>query len=254
MEDRAEFVRYPPIMPRQDFERSGYFRNFGPLVGTVHCFCGDEEAHRTQARLHDTGQDWTAMQQASDLVLTPAACYPVYPGLAARRDLPPGGTIIDAASWCFRREPSRDPARQQMFRMHERIFIGTAKGAKNFRAVWLERAGQLAAALALPHEIAVASDPFFGPTGRLMARSQRENELKFEMLVPLAGPDGPAACASFNDHLTKMSSAWDIRLSDGVLAHTACVGFGLDRLALAVFHHHGTNPAAWPNILAEAEC
>jgi seryl-tRNA synthetase len=250
--DNAEVQRYPPMMPRRDFERTGYFRNFGPLVGTVHCFCGDEEAHRTQARLHDAGADWTGMQLATDLVLTPAACYPVYPALAGRRDLSPGGTIIDAASWCFRREPSSDPGRQQMFRMHERIFIGAAEAATAFRAAWIERAQRLAAALALPHEIAAASDPFFGATGRFMARSQRENGLKFELLILLAGPAGPTACASFNLHLTKMSTAWNIRLTDGALAHTACVGFGLDRLALAVFRHHGFNPEKWPTALAKA--
>ncbi len=248
--DNAEILRFPPVLTRRDFERTGYFKNFAPLTGTIHCFCGDDEDLRAQTRLHDAGEDWTGLQRASDLVLTPAACYPVYPAIAGRQPFPADGTIIDAASWCFRREPSSDPARQQFFRMHERIFIGRADGSAAFRATWRARAESLATALSLPFELALANDPFFGVTGRLMARLQRDQQLKHELLIPLTDPAAPTACASVNDHLTKMSAAWNLRLSTGELAHTACAGFGLDRLALAIFHHHGFEPAAWPKSLA----
>jgi hypothetical protein len=30
------------------------------------------------------------------------------------------------------------------------------------------------------------------------------------------------------------------------MAHTGCVGFGLERLALALFKHHGLDVAGWP--------
>ncbi len=248
--DHAESLRFPPILARADFERAGYFRHFGPLTGAVSCFCGDEEDHREAARKHDSGEDWTSALSAADLVLTPAACYPVYPVIAARRDLPQN-TIIDAASWCFRREPSSDPARQQMFRMHERVFIGDSEHAATFIAAWLARVRILAETLNLPHEIAPASDPFFGATGRLLARRQLESAYKHELLIPLTNPEAPTACASVNDHLTKMSSAWNIRLANGDLAVTACAGFGLDRLALAILRHHGFDPAGWPAALHE---
>ena len=53
---------------------------------------------------------------SSDVVLTPASCYPVYPIIARSGPLPEGGWLVDSASWCFRREPSLDPVRMQMFR------------------------------------------------------------------------------------------------------------------------------------------
>jgi hypothetical protein len=30
------------------------------------------------------------------------------------------------------------------------------------------------------------------------------------------------------------------------LAHSACIGFGLDRITLALFATHGTDVEAWP--------
>ena len=35
-------------------------------------------------------------------------------------------------------------------------------------------------------------------------------------------------------------------METGELAHTACVAFGMDRLALALFAVHGTKVSDWP--------
>jgi hypothetical protein len=40
--------------------------------------------------------------------------------------------------------------------------------------------------------------------------------------------------------------AFDIHSSDGAVAHSACVGFGLERIALALFHRHGLELSGWP--------
>ncbi|MGE5180912.1 MAG: hypothetical protein ACM31C_02565 [Acidobacteriota bacterium] len=32
----------------------------------------------------------------------------------------------------------------------------------------------------------------------------------------------------------------------GELAHTACLGFGLERCVMALFQQHGFDPGAWP--------
>ena len=248
-DDNAEILRFPPLIARKHFEASGYFRNFADLVGTVHCFCGDEETHRSLIRAADAGGNWAQAQVLSDLVMVPAACYPVYPAIAARGVVSSDGTEIDASSYCFRREPSEDPTRMQMFRMHERIFIGSNKGATNFRTRWIGRAKILAALLELPSQIELANDPFFGRVGKIMVRSQRDLELKLELLVPVTSEEKPTACASFNLHLTKMAEAFGLKMENGESAYTACVGFGLERLALAVLRHHGLDENKWPNAL-----
>ncbi len=248
-DEHAEVLRFPPMLPRRDFEASGYFLYFASLAGTVHCFCGDEESHRALSRAHDAGEDWTTAQAATDLVMLPAACYPVYPAIAARGPVRTDGQVVDVCSYCFRHEPSRDPTRMQMFRQHERVFIGTRKGAEDFRDRWIGLASALARLLALPHDVKFASDPFFGRIGRVMARSQREQALKLELLVPIMSEASPTACASFNLHLTKMATSFGLMFEDGTPAYTACAGFGLERLALAVLRHHGADPSGWPQPL-----
>jgi seryl-tRNA synthetase len=242
----AEVLRLPPGMSRAAFEATGYMRGFPQLAGTVHCFCGDESAHRDLLRTLECHGDWTSGQAASEIVLTPAACYPVYPIVARRGPLPAHGHCVDVVSYCFRHEPSRDPARMQMFRMHEFVCMGRPSQAVAFREAWVARGCDMAEALRLPFRIEIANDPFFGRAGRLMATSQIEQALKLELQIPVTSGAAPTACMSFNYHQDKFGETWDLRCADGSVAHTACAGFGLERLTLALLRHHGFVPADWP--------
>ena len=80
--DRPEVLRFPPAMVRPQLVRSGYLNSFPQLLGTIHCFCGNEAAHRRLLACVEEGKEWTDQQQPTDLLLTPAACYPLYPIIA----------------------------------------------------------------------------------------------------------------------------------------------------------------------------
>ena len=108
------------------------------------------------------------------------------------------------------------------------------------------RAQDLAGQLGLPYRLDQASDAFFGRGGKLMAMSQIEQALKFELLVPVRSADDPTACMSFNYHRDHFGSAWNLRNATGQVMHTCCVAFGMDRLALALFATHGLEVARWP--------
>ena len=244
--DGAERVRFPPVMVRRHFEHSGYMKGFPQLAGTIHCFCGDERAHRDLLRRMDAGEDWTTGQIASDVVLTPAACYEVYPMLAARGGLPDQGALVDVLSWCFRHEPSAEPTRMQLFRMREYVRVGTPAQVEAFRGDWMERAVGLIDDLGLPHTIDVANDPFFGRPGKLQADIQRGQQLKFELLIPVNENAEPTACLSFNYHQDHFGGLWGVSTPDGAAAHSGCVAFGLERLTLALLRHHGLDPGDWP--------
>ncbi len=243
--DGAEVVSFPPTMTREQLETSGYLKNFPRLIGTVHSFCGHDDDHRALLAHLKAGEDWTGGQIATDLVLTPAACYPLYPMMASRGPLPGDGRTFDICSFCFRREPSRDPARMQNFRQREHVRAGSSEQIAAFRGLWVERASEIMSALRLPFEVVPANDPFFGRVGKLMKAHQLEQGLKLELVIPVANAD-PTACVSFNDHQDNFAKAWDIRLAGGDLARTGCVGFGLERIALALFRHHGLDAGAWP--------
>lgn len=248
----AEVLRFPPVMSRHQLEKSGYLRSFPNLLGCVCALHGNEATIRAHADSHYTGGDWTKGLAAADLVLSPAACYPVYPLVASRGRLPAGGLLFDVAADCFRREPSRSLDRLQSFRMREFVRIGTPQEIMAFREQWMPRAEELASELALPCTLDVANDPFFGKVGQMMAVSQRQNALKFELLIPFHAGAKPTACMSFNCHLEHFGEVWGIHDAAGAVAHTGCVAFGMDRLAVALFSNHGTDISRWPSSARQA--
>jgi seryl-tRNA synthetase len=245
-EPETEVLRFPPVMSRRQVEKSGYLKSFPHFLGCVSCLGGTEtDVHAAVAR-SESDADWTAALSAADLVLSPAACYPVYPLVASRGDVPANGLTFDVACDCFRREPSKMLDRLQSFRMREYVRIGTPEQVDEFRRAWMSRAQGIASQLGLPWRIDTASDPFFGRGGKLMAMSQVEQSLKFELLVPIRSTDEPTACMSFNYHRDHFGTAWNLRTERGEVAHTGCVAFGIDRLTLALFATHGIDLALWP--------
>jgi len=243
---RAEVLRFPPVMSRRQLEKSGYLKSFPNLLGCVCVLHGTEAAIRSAADRYETGGDWTTSLGAADLVLTPAACYPLYPLVAARGPLPAGGLIADVAADCFRREPSRSLDRLQSFRMREFVRIGSPDDITAFREGWIARARELATELGLPYTVDVANDPFFGRVGQVMAVSQLQQALKFELLIPYYEGARPTACMSFNYHREHFGEVWGIKSNGAEPAHTGCVAFGMDRLTVALFANHGVDPDRWP--------
>jgi seryl-tRNA synthetase len=248
----TEVLRFPPVMSRRHVEKAGYLHGFPHLLGCVCGLQGDEaEIHAAVGRFN-AGRDWTDALRATDLVLTPAACYPLYPLAAARGAVPASALKFDVASYCFRREATYEIDRLQAFRMREFVCMGSPLQALDFRSRWLARAQAMADDLALPHRIAPASDPFFGRAAQLIAQSQIEQSLKFELLIPVRSAEQPTACMSFNCHRDHFSATWGLRTEDGEAAHSACVAFGMDRLALALFATHGLDLALWPQRARES--
>jgi seryl-tRNA synthetase len=196
----AEVLRLPPVMPRASLEKQGYLQSFPNLVGAVSTLTGTDREIARAVTKHAEDGDWTEDLKPTDLVLAPAACYPVYPIVAERGIVPDEGYIFDVPADCFRREPSRQIDRFQSFRMREYVRNGTPQQIREFRDPWIERARAIADAIGLPCSVEAANDPFFGRVGTLMASQQRTDALKFELLVPLRSAESPTACMSLNYH------------------------------------------------------
>jgi seryl-tRNA synthetase len=249
--DGAERILFPPLIPRRHLEDIGYLKSFPHLVGTIFSFEGGEREAALQDERASRHEDWSEFQRMTDLVLAPAACYPVYPAVAARGTLTEGGVTVDAgAAYVFRNEPSDDPARLQMFHQREIVRIGEPEVVSAWRDAWRDRALELLRDLGLDVAVRVASDPFFGRSGRMLAANQRDQALKFEIDVQLAGPE-PTALASFNYHQDHFASVFDLRTAHGDRAHTACLGFGEERIVVALFGAHGLDVGAWPATVRE---
>ncbi len=244
-ESGAERVFFPPLTPSAVLQQTGFLENFPNLCGFVHAFEGDERAHQSLLARAGAGEKWSDALCPTEVALTPAACYPLYPTL--RGTLPEAGRLFDFSAHCFRREPSDDPARMQAFQVRENVRLGAPAAVQAWRKEWMERGRALIASLGVPARLAPAHDPFFGRGGRMLAANQIDDELKFELLVPIWSEDAPTAVASFNYHRDHFSKVFGIRMPDGADAHSACLGFGLDRIAIALFRFHGLELQQWPD-------
>lgn len=247
--DGAQELMFPPIVPRTLIETVGYMDNFPHLAGSVSSFFGnDVKARELSGRIRDA-QRWEDLLDITEVMLTPAACYPVYPTFTGL--LPQGGRLVTVMNWVYRHEPSDEPTRLQSFRMREYIRVGAPEVVLAWRDAWLQRALSLLQGLGLPVQSDVAHDPFFGRVGKMLAANQIDQRLKFEILVPVISVEKPTAICSFNWHQEHFTAKFRIRNADETVAHTACLGFGLERVTLALLKHHGFDPSAWPVVVRQ---
>jgi seryl-tRNA synthetase len=213
------------FIPRQDLVRSSYIDKFPQFVARI-----------TPELDEDDG---------GNLVTLPSACLSLYPMIAARGELPGDGLLTTVSAPCFRNEAGYGPERMRAFSMAEYVFFGEASQTDAFREDMIGRVQAWLQALELSGRLANASDPFFGRMGEILAERQRSANLKQELLLPIA-EGSEIAGFSFNDHKDFFCSRWDIRGANGDIAQSACVGVGLERLALAMLHRHGSTLDAWP--------
>jgi seryl-tRNA synthetase len=243
-DDHAEVFTFPPVISRTVLEKVKYLDSFPHLCGAVYSFFGKEAQAKALAARVNEGKPWGDLLGITDVVMNPAACYPVYPSFSGT--LPEDGRLVSMLNWVYRHEPSAQPTRMQSFRVREFVRAGTPQQVLQWRDLWLQRGLALLTSLGLPARSQVAADPFFGRGGKLLAVNQKEQQLKFEVLVPVVSAEEPTAVCSFNFHQEHFGATFGIRTADGRTASTACLGFGLERIVMALFKTHGFEPGKWP--------
>ena len=163
-----------------------------------------------------------------DLTLAPSACCYVYPTLTGT--LAAAGCTIDIESWCYRSAASLNPMQMRAFRMREFVYAGTEAQAQGFRESWVVQAQAFLSALGLESELEAQGETL-------------------DIVVPMLSGACPTALLSVNHHQDHFGKLFDIRTPDGAHAHTSCVAFGMERLALALLAQHGLQPSKWPQEL-----
>lgn len=214
----AEHYVAPPVIARSTVERAGYADSFPHLLGTVHAAPGG------------------SAQAPTDLVLPASGCHHIYPLVADRTLTEPLTLSLEAR--CFRAETTDEPGRLRSFRMYEVVYLGPEAEVEAWREDMLRSAAAWLGELGLSVETIPANDPFFGRTGRLMASVQRTQHLKWEITAEVA-QDTVQAVASANFHKDQFGEAFEVTGPQGAPLHSACLGFGMDRLLLALRHLHG---------------
>jgi len=240
----VEIRRFPPVHDAALLESSGYLRSFPHLTGVVSTFTGDERAHRELLDALERGVDFQGLFTLSPLALCSSACHPLYPTLTGR--LPEGGRRFDVHGQVFRNEPSDDPARMVAFHQYELVYVGEPEGADRHADEQLALALDVLGGLGLSVSAVPATDPFFGRTGRVLASGQLDSGGKVEVHGPTGPSSSATALASVNRHRDHFATAFAIVTAAGAPAHSACVGFGVERIGLALLWRYGLDCSTWP--------
>jgi seryl-tRNA synthetase len=244
--DKPKTLRFPPVFSREAFERTDYVASFPNLTGAISTFAGGDKEHQALLADREARRSWDGHLETAGTMLVPAACHPSYAALPPV--MPDAGQLMDIYGYCFRHEPAIDPLRMQAFRMHEFVIVGTPDQAQHHRDTWLPEVQGLLDDLLLEAVAIPANDPFFGRAGRMLAANQKNESLKTELTVRIYGDlDDGTAVASLNCHRDHFGDNFGLSTSDGAVAHSACTGFGVERIALALLRRHGLDPASWPS-------
>ena len=73
---QPEVIRFPPLLGRHSYQATDHLETFPNLMGSVHSFTGNEKAHLELIATKASGEDWSRKLEATDVMMTPAACYP----------------------------------------------------------------------------------------------------------------------------------------------------------------------------------
>ena len=243
--EKPEVMRFPPLISRHNLERSDYLRSFPNLAGSVHSFGGDVGDHARLLQHLDRNEDWSGCLEPTGVVLAPAACYAVYPVLTGT--LPAGGRLVDVVAFVFRNEPSDDPTRLQVFRLREYVLAGDAGAVPPpLRTLGRPRDGAPALASGFQWRHRRRTIPSSGAPAACSPPTSATSNSRSNCSCRSAPRNSrrPVAPATITRIISARPSTF--ATPAGEPAHSACVGFGLERIALALFRHHGFRSGNWP--------
>jgi seryl-tRNA synthetase len=239
----AEPERHPATLPADVLRSTGYLRSF-PHQAT---FAVGLDPAALDGFAADPDQDPRPSLGPATEILTPAACYHLYP---ARAGQPlPGPLYLTTVNTCYRREAAYEPLRRQWsFTMREIVCLGTDAEAAEFTRKTRAAAGRLCELAGLGIDWRQATDPFFRPQQNPAYLLQKLTPVKHECVYPARRQDTEGlAIASANLHHEHFGEAFGIT-RHGEPAHSACVAFGIERWLFAITDAHGDDPRSWPDL------
>ncbi|MEU6222472.1 hypothetical protein [Streptomyces sp. NPDC047042] len=241
----------PHLVSWETLRRTGYTRNFPQHLTTCAVVREDLRSLDRFAGAPDPVAAAAELTPAP-VALAPAVCMNLFAGLAD--GALPAPTVLTARGMCGRYEVGARAVATRLwsFDMRELVYVGNAAGARSFRDAMLDAVTDLARDVGLPSTLTTASDPFFTSERADLLGYQSALSLKHELRGQSADGSPAVAVTSVNLHRQHFGLEFGITLPDGTPAHSACVGFGLDRWAEWIHGHLGGDPDGWPEVLRAA--
>jgi hypothetical protein len=255
---KATPYRFPSLIPAKSLGRINYFHSFPQSLSFVTHLREDLDlidAFSQTASCDDHGRLIAPMNSfaPAPALLSPAVCYHLYFALADK-PLPGGQLTATAVGHCARYESTNLVSLERLwnFSLREVIFVGSKDFVLQNRETGRERMKGVFEEFGMAYRVESATDPFFVGEFRKQAAFQSAFQLKFEIRARLPFKESTLAVGSYNYHQDFFGRNLNITLPDGSPAHTACIGFGLERMAYAFLAQYGFDKKDWPAAVRKA--
>jgi len=254
----AQPHQFPSLIGADLLHQCKYLKSFPQSLNLVAHLKPDLDSIQDFARQAEwTGDSLTVAPGTlaeHRVLLSPSVCFHCYRWLAGTSMS--ANQSFSATGKCFRYESGNMRGLERLwdFTMREVIWVGDDEYVHEQRQRAISLSTQMLDKWGLAYQIKTATDPFFIDSYGMQAAFQRAFDLKFEVLAPLPykGANAFLAIGSFNFHQEFFGRAFNIKTNGGEAASTGCLGFGLERVALAFLAQHGVDPAGWPAAVARA--
>lgn len=254
-EFHAQPHQFPTIIGADVLDKCGYLRSFPHALTLVSHLREDlrsiqnfaQSAHYTDGALTVDSGDVAKIR----CLLAPTICFHYYAWLQSST-VPP--TTITAGGRIVRFESGNFNGMERVweFASREIVFVGPDDYVLAGRMKCIEKFILLFDELGMAYSIESATDPFFVDEYAAQALAQNVCKLKFELRALLPYRNDTISVGSFNYHQNFFGRSLKIASDGAKAAHTACVGFGLERLALAFLAQHGFDRVRWPAIVRDS--
>ncbi len=254
----AEDGHFPALVDAETLHKCGYFDSHPNAVTFVGNMLEDFDAIE-EFRVANSCSEGALLPpqehvHVDGMCLNPAACFPCYPTLKGR--VLEKGSCFSWLGRVFRYESRNISGLERLyeFNVRELVFVGSETFTHESREKSLECVKDLIQFFDLDAVVQTATDPFFATVSAARKFWQQAQEVKNEILIPVARADGSRkvlACGSINLHGNFFGTRFEIVGADREPANTGCVGLGIERWVLACFSQHGLDPDRWPAAVRE---
>lgn len=247
---------HPAVWPVQLFRSIDYFHEFPQQVILCAPVKDDFTARTEFSRRYAKGQPFEGVPM-NDLMadstygLQPAVCDCCYYTLGGARSLQDAFYTTYNKVFRNERSPTNRLDRLTNFTVRDIMFVGREEFVLESRQRLIEQLSRMLERLDVNAKIETANDPFFANESAMKSVFQNAHRLKYELLADIPHLGRAIAVGSVNLHTDFFGKSFDIRLPDGALAHSGCIGVGMERMTYALFCQHGPRLQRWPRPLLE---
>ena len=242
---------HPAVWPVRLFKKIDYFREFPQQMILCAPLKDDFQARSEFSRQFGKEAEFDSVPMGEHMAdatfgLQPAVCDCCYYTLEGARELK--DHFYTTANRVFRNERSATNQLDRLtnFTVRDIMFVGTEEYVLEARQQMIDRLSRFLVSLGVNAKIETANDPFFANESAMKSVFQNAHRLKYELLAYIPHLDREIATGSINLHTDFFGRAFDIEAADGSVAHSGCIGVGMERMTYALFCQHGADLGDWP--------